>query len=491
MFSILIPYSVEDGQVYVCREMIGIPVDCFIRVLDILRQEETRLLGLVYIPAWRYDRGIRRRSASLPEDLWILFVRDDERLWDGSVVKDLQGELLPESVRRRTPLRELVAAANEYTPHEFFDNGVLMAGQVKMILKSLEKFLLEPDSLPNTVGYYSCGQYLRLFNSPSPRFDKIRICLRGETLEKARQLSPIPAELEKLQTPGPPPSVPANFAFLYYYDGRIFASRSVDGMEYYSIPRASQPDFLQVEAEPARMIRCGPISPTYLWPGKMYAEVLEGRTCLGHDYYSPAYPGGIRWVWAEEADFQETSPNSLIRFLRVSKYTPTENVNCPICLEDVSEGRMAPCGHVFCKSCIYLWTNEHEACPVCRQNLDLTPHLSNIETWMELTSARFTTMFDRGQGPVSNKIKKKILEGLHDWQYGTPGECNWKASEVFEVPSTGEKLYTWSNVKAEDQSCLVTLTNEQAKQLKIVYREARLDDTGIGAQLIISRAGAL
>ena len=49
-----------------------------------------------------------------------------------------------------------------------------------------------------------------------------------------------------------------------------------------------------------------------------------------------------------------------------------ELVSCPICMEDVQNGKMLPCLHTFCLQCIKdYWKDkvakESVPCPVCRQ----------------------------------------------------------------------------------------------------------------------------
>lgn len=48
---------------------------------------------------------------------------------------------------------------------------------------------------------------------------------------------------------------------------------------------------------------------------------------------------------------------------------PDQQQQCQICMESFN-GRMCakalPCGHVFCKKCIFQWLSDHDTCPTCR-----------------------------------------------------------------------------------------------------------------------------
>lgn len=48
-------------------------------------------------------------------------------------------------------------------------------------------------------------------------------------------------------------------------------------------------------------------------------------------------------------------------------YIPTASRSCILCLNLMTDPSCAPCGHVFCWSCILNWCKERPECPLCRQ----------------------------------------------------------------------------------------------------------------------------
>jgi E3 ubiquitin-protein ligase RNF115/126 len=47
-----------------------------------------------------------------------------------------------------------------------------------------------------------------------------------------------------------------------------------------------------------------------------------------------------------------------------------EYPRCTICFDDLKEkGTLMPCGHLFNKECITSWLEQHNQCPVCREEL--------------------------------------------------------------------------------------------------------------------------
>ena len=42
---------------------------------------------------------------------------------------------------------------------------------------------------------------------------------------------------------------------------------------------------------------------------------------------------------------------------------------CTICWDNINPGRVLRCGHVFHTPCLYTWLQDHQTCPVCREDL--------------------------------------------------------------------------------------------------------------------------
>lgn len=66
----------------------------------------------------------------------------------------------------------------------------------------------------------------------------------------------------------------------------------------------------------------------------------------------------------------EYNESGALKFHRSHIHEEVENV-CPICLEQYGEGDVIiaskHCSHVFHKSCIFTWLEQHEECPCCRE----------------------------------------------------------------------------------------------------------------------------
>ena len=43
-------------------------------------------------------------------------------------------------------------------------------------------------------------------------------------------------------------------------------------------------------------------------------------------------------------------------------------IKCPVCLSNIKDVRLSPCGHMMCKSCVKNYITRRETqCPICKQ----------------------------------------------------------------------------------------------------------------------------
>jgi len=61
--------------------------------------------------------------------------------------------------------------------------------------------------------------------------------------------------------------------------------------------------------------------------------------------------------WRKEDDTSPSPPPKRV------KPTSSEQLTCPVCLENEKNYALAACGHVFCGACV----DKVETCPVCRK----------------------------------------------------------------------------------------------------------------------------
>jgi len=480
MKGIIIPYNVVDGKVFVCDWFIGRIVDCSNTIVSTMVGKEYHLICQMDVAACRVDCGHRRKIVNFPHSIWIMFVEANPQLWADSIITQPSQKPLPAEAKAQKPLEDVLAGTTELMAHEYYGDGILFAGLVRKLFTAFSKFIRNPQSLPNTAGLFCAGQFMRLYNTPSsPIFETIRIALGGSKLARARKLSPLPPELEKWPEPLPPSDqVPSQMALLVYYDGRMFAKRASDGDEYYTIKSQGRPDCMQLEPEPARIIRCQLPGFRYLWPAKFAERVVERRNCVGHDYFSPKFPKGIRMIWVDEGQFASCADTTLRDMLTPTEVPVNSPTDCPICLETTGAPLEAPCGHFFCSPCMHRWLDIHPGCPVCRQELVRTDLLDDMESWNELGAARLAVatypVIMRAAHDIGGPVLSHLLKTFYRWQTSDIEEYNWQPTEVFEDGETGERLVSWSNLGLGEQRCLVTLTYEQAAELQVEYKLATL-----------------
>lgn len=52
----------------------------------------------------------------------------------------------------------------------------------------------------------------------------------------------------------------------------------------------------------------------------------------------------------------------------VLPFIPKNARDCILCLMPMTNPSCAPCGHIYCWSCLLNWSNDKQECPLCRQN---------------------------------------------------------------------------------------------------------------------------
>ena len=58
-------------------------------------------------------------------------------------------------------------------------------------------------------------------------------------------------------------------------------------------------------------------------------------------------------------------------FVPEDEYNPEDDDRiwlCPICMEEIHDPVVTPCGHVYCKRCIQEWLRRNQVCPTCNKN---------------------------------------------------------------------------------------------------------------------------
>lgn len=73
------------------------------------------------------------------------------------------------------------------------------------------------------------------------------------------------------------------------------------------------------------------------------------------------------------------------------KYREDTQIDCPICLEKIINGKMTLCNHIYCSDCIMRWLSRSLKCPMCNQDM--------FYLWkMKSSNNKFIPSFDSSYG---------------------------------------------------------------------------------------------
>ncbi|MBA0674313.1 hypothetical protein Goari_015918, partial [Gossypium aridum] len=74
----------------------------------------------------------------------------------------------------------------------------------------------------------------------------------------------------------------------------------------------------------------------------------------------------------------ERMPSSLIRTRGHDRLERTDDFDCTLCLKLLYEPITTPCGHSFCRSCLFQTMDRSNKCPLCRTVLFISPRTCAI-----------------------------------------------------------------------------------------------------------------
>lgn len=106
-------------------------------------------------------------------------------------------------------------------------------------------------------------------------------------------------------------------------------------------------------------------------PGHDSDRVLAGAS-IGDYFVGPGLEMLLQHLAENDPNCYGTPPAQKEAVDALPSVKIKENMNCPVCLEDLEvgmEAREMPCKHKFHKDCIFPWLELHSSCPVCRFQL--------------------------------------------------------------------------------------------------------------------------
>lgn len=114
----------------------------------------------------------------------------------------------------------------------------------------------------------------------------------------------------------------------------------------------------------------------------------------------------------------QTSSNT-----NANAYIPTNNEvypDCPVCLEEMVDPSICPCGHTFCGRCIDRWIKIKENCPLCRKPVKTVPSIRKQIAIIDLTVASVQRSVD----PSTNRVISNYMPS-HSPVTGRERKSRW------------------------------------------------------------------
>jgi hypothetical protein len=77
-------------------------------------------------------------------------------------------------------------------------------------------------------------------------------------------------------------------------------------------------------------------------------------------------------IFTIESDSEPKTPQGILQKIQNRGPTSgalTDNLKCPVCLDDLKDPTSTTCGHLFCWRCIQISVSDFKHCPTCRKKL--------------------------------------------------------------------------------------------------------------------------